>query len=63
MRRLQWHLSSGTDEYAAPLNTPGLIDGTPDSNDATFGIKPLNVIRDVTGLLEGSVAVVEAACP
>ncbi|MGE3180894.1 MAG: type II secretion system protein [Phycisphaerae bacterium] len=48
-----YHLSSGHDEYGAPLNNPSFTYGV-DGDEVTFGLLPQNQLRDVSGLLTGS---------
>ncbi len=48
-----WSVGSGANEYKMPLQTPGLIYGTP-SDRKTFGIKPYKQVKGTVGLLEGA---------
>jgi len=47
-----YHLGSGTDEYKAPLHTPGFMYGP--QGDPNCGIKPLAAIQGKHGLIDGS---------
>lgn len=49
-----YHIGSGNNEYAAPLNTPGFMYGPPEDRK-TFGLKPVEMIQNATGLIDGAV--------
>jgi len=49
-----YHIGSGTDEYAAAPRTPGFMYGPPEDR-VNFGLAPYRVVRNATGLIEGSV--------
>ncbi len=45
------HPSTGSNEYAAPLGTPGFTYGSPNQN---FGLKSMSYLETATGVLSGS---------
>ncbi|MCG3129795.1 MAG: hypothetical protein FLDDKLPJ_00530 [Phycisphaerae bacterium] len=49
-----YHIGYGTDEYQAPLNTPGFMYGDDQDQKDYFGIRKLAVIKNSVGLIDGS---------
>ncbi|MCC7291209.1 MAG: prepilin-type N-terminal cleavage/methylation domain-containing protein [Phycisphaerales bacterium] len=49
-----YHIGYGTDEYKAPLNAPGFVYGDDQDQKDLYGIRKISVIKNKSGLIEGS---------
>mgnify|MGYP005837517953 CR=1 FL=1 len=47
-----YHLSTGTNEYAAPVNNGSFVYG--DTSDRNLGLKPYETVRSTVGVIEGA---------
>ncbi len=50
-----YNVSSGTDEYSAPLSSPGFRYGIPDH--PTYGLRPANEIDEMVGVIDGDAGI------
>jgi prepilin-type processing-associated H-X9-DG protein len=49
-----YHVGSGTNEYQAAPSTPGFMYGPPE-DQRRYGLKPLNIVNEKVGVIDGSV--------
>ena len=49
-----YHVGSGSNEYQAPVRTPGFMYG-PVEDRVTFGLKPYAQVKDVVGVIDGTI--------